>query len=487
VVLRTLGAEDFGIYNVVGGAISMLGFINASMASTVQRYLNNAQGKNDFLAQKEIYNISVVFHVIIATAMLIILWIMQYFLFDGILNISESRLIAAHWVYFCLIVSTFFTIIGVPYDALINAHEDMLTYSIIGIIDIVVKLVIAILITFMAGDKLIIYSILMIAIPVLTYVMMKIYSIKHYAECVLNIKKYFNKTRSKEILGFAGWNLVGTSSGMIGNYGNNIVLNHFFGAVLNAASGVAIQLNGMLSVLSVQFLKALNPMIYKLGGASDSQKMQIYSYIGCKYSYLLLAALSIPVIIEAPYVLRLWLVDVPEWAVFFVRWTMIRALIEQLTLTLNRSLESSGHIKEYNVSVFVFYLTPLLFLTLIYKVGGAPYWNLYIPTVFMAIIPGIVKLYYCRRYCKFDISTFLKTILLQCGIFAFVATIIGVIPSCFIQEGFLRVVLTTILTTLGIIISFVFLLNANEKALLNPMIGKIKSVTNYRTPTKNKL
>lgn len=477
VVLNTLGSEDFGIYNVVGGAITMLGFFNLSMASTVQRYLNNAQGKKDIQAQKEIYNVAVVFHGVIAILMFLVLWLAQFILFNGVLYITLERINAAHWVYLSLMISTFFTIISVPYDAMINAHEDMLTYSIIGIIDIVIKLIIALAITYMNGDRLIIYSVLMIFIPILTYIMMKIYSVKHYEECKVNIRKFYNKKRAKEILGFAGWNLVGTSSGMIGNYGNNIILNHFFGSVLNAASGIAIQLNGMLSVLSGQFLKALNPVIYKLGGENDSQKMMTYSYIGCKYSYILLSILSIPVIIEAPYVLRLWLVEVPEWTVFFVRWTMIRALIEQLTATLNRSLESSGHIREYNIVVFVFYLLPLVLLTAIYFFfGGEPYWNLYIPIIFMAIIPSVFKLLYCNKYCDFSIKEFFSFVLKQCAIFTLIPSFLGIIITFFFSEGLVRLCITSSVVILAIVFCYIIMLNSNEKVMLQPIFDRVNKI-----------
>ena len=284
IVFRTLGAEDFGIYDIVGGAISMLGFLNTSMASTVQRFLNNAQGKNDSLLQRKVYNIGVAFHVTIAIFMVLVLAILFFILFNGILNISPNRMGAAKIVYLCLVISTFFSIITVPYDASINAHEDLLIYSIIGIIDIFLKLGIAIAIVHASSDKLVLYAILMMIVPLATYLMMKIWCMRRYEECLLAIGEYYDKAVAREMLSFSGWSLLGTSSNFVGNYGNSIVLNHFFGTVLNAVLGIANQFQGMLLVLSSGLLRSLNPVIFK-SGSNDPKRLMYYAYVGCKYSF----------------------------------------------------------------------------------------------------------------------------------------------------------------------------------------------------------
>lgn len=398
VVLRTLGAEDFGIYDVVGGAIAMLGFVNTSMASTVQRFLNNAQGKNDDVLQKQVFNIGIAFHLIIAVFMVLVLILMSFFMFNGILNISPNRIDAAKVVYLCLIISTFFTIITVPYDASINAHEDMLTYSIIGIIDIFLKLGVALAIIHTSMDKLILYGILMMFVPIATYLMMGVWCHKKYAECVISIRRYSNRVVAKEMLSYAGWSFVGTSSSIVGNYGNSLVLNHFFGTVLNAVAGIANQFQGMLSVLSAGLMRAINPVIYKMGEV-DKKQMITYSYKGCKYSFILLAIFAIPTIIETPLVLKLWLGKVPEWTVIFVRLQLLRCLLEQLTSSFDKSLGAVGKIKELNIYTFVFNLCPIVFLSIAYSLGCPPYWHFIIAILFMVIIVGIIKIYYCKVYC----------------------------------------------------------------------------------------
>lgn len=473
-VLRTLGAEDFGIYDVVGGAIAMLGFVNTSMASTVQRFLNNAQGKQDFERQKRIFNVGVAFHLVIAIGLTLLLILLSLFLFNGILNISPARMDAAKIVYVCLLVNTFFTIITVPYDASINAHEDMLTYAIIGIIDILLKLVIAIAIIYTTYDKLVFYAILMMAVPILTFVMMKVYCRWKYKECIINLKRCYNREIAHEMLSFAGWNFMGTTSQVVGNYGNSIVLNHFFGATLNAVAGIANQMQGMLAVLSVGMMRALNPIIYKVGGTDDINKMMDYSYKGCKYSYLLLAVLALPIIVETPYVLGLWLGDIPEWTILFVRLQLLRALLEQLTMTLNKSLEAIGKIKEYNIIVFFLNLTPIVLLFVAYSLGCPPYWHFIVAIIIMVGLVSLVKIYYCKLYCNLSVYNYLKIVVSPCMLISVMTLLLSSIPvGLQMEEGVCRFFLTFALSTLAMLSCSYYTLSRQEKNYLLELINRI--------------
>lgn len=462
VVLRTLGAEDFGIYNVVGGAISMLGFLNASMANTVQRFLNNAQGLNDMERQKKIFNCGVVFHIIISIIIVIALFVAYFFLFDGILNISEDRIPAAKIIYACLITNSFFNIITVPYDASINAHEDMLTYAVIGIIDIFLKLGIAIIIARTSSDKLILYGILMMIVPIATYLMMKIWCVINYEECKISLKRYFDKSISKEMLAFAGWSFVGTSSNVVGNHGNSIVLNHFFGTTLNTVAGIANQFQGMLIVLSNGMLRSLNPIIYKTG-SNETNKMMEYSYKGCKFSFILLSFLAFPIIVETPYVLKLWLGNVPEWTVLFVRLQLLRCLLEQMTTTFDRSLAAVGKIMEYNLFSMVFNLSPILLLFIAYSMGLPPYWHFIVAIFFMVVLIGIVKIFLCYKYCGLDLFRFMRVVLQPCLFISFIVLSILMLLNMNIEGGIIRLIITTCVSTIMIICVSLLFMSKEEK------------------------
>ena len=475
IVLRTLGADDFGIYDVVGGAISMLGFLNTSMASTVQRFLNNAQGKNDEVLQKQVYNVGVVFHVSIAIIVVLVLGALFFILFNGILNIHPERVDAAKIVYLCLVVSTFFNIITVPYDASINAHEDLLTYSIIGIIDIFLKLGVAIAIVRTSMDRLVLYAMLMMIVPIATYTMMKVWSTRMYKECKLSIKQYYDHNVAKEMLSFSGWALLGTSSNLVGNYGNSIVLNHFFGTVLNAVMGIANQFQGMLLVLSSGMLRSINPVIYK-SGATDPHRLMYYSFKGCKYSFLLLAIFAIPVIIETPFVLFIWLGDVPEWAVLFVRLQLIRCLLEQLTSTLNKSLESISRIKELNIYTFILNLAPIVVLSIIYSIGCKPYWHYIIAIFFMVVLSGIVKIYYNVKFCNMNMAMYIKHVLTPCILITAISFCVAWLMELLLPSNQLCSLVIIALTCASVILTTVLVMDKDEKqVLINFVRNRIKS------------
>jgi len=286
-VLAALGAENFGIFNLVGGAIAMLSFLNGAMSSASQRFMSYAQGEGDHKKQKYIFNVSTLLHFFIAIAVVILLELAGYFFFNGLLKIDPDRMYAAKIIYQFLIVSTFFTVISVPYDAVINAHENMLFVAITGIIESILKLGIAFYITYTNFDKLISYGLLMASLAILMLIIKQIYCHIKYEEVTINIRKYRDKDIFKEMTGFAGWSFLGSSSSLIANYGQGIVLNIFFGTFVNAAQGISIQVSGQLSAFATTMMKALNPVLAKSEGAGNRKLMIKASMIGSKVSFFM--------------------------------------------------------------------------------------------------------------------------------------------------------------------------------------------------------
>lgn len=314
-ILNSLGASDFGIFNIVGGAIAMLGFLNAAMASATQRFMSYSEGEGNKEKQKSIFNVSFILHLGISFVVGIALLIAGYFFFNGILNIPEDRIFAAKVVYGSLIVSTMFTVMTVPYDAAMNAHENMKYYAIVGIFESFLKLAVAFACVYTTFDKLIVYGSLMACIPLITLTIMRVYCHKHYEECVIAPRRYWNKGLMKEMTSFAGWNFMSSAVIIISAYGQGIILNNFFGTLLNAAQGIASQINGQLQVLSSNMLKAVNPILGKSAGAQNTQMLIKSTMFGAKYASALYSLIAIPVFIEAPYILKLWLHNVPEWTI----------------------------------------------------------------------------------------------------------------------------------------------------------------------------
>lgn len=348
-ILNSLGASDFGIFNIVGGAIAMLGFLNMAMASATQRFMSYAEGVGQKEKQKNIFNVSVILHFLIALFVGIMLLVTGYFFFRGILNIPVGRVDAAKVVYSSLIISTMLTVMTVPYDAVMNAHENMKYYAIVGIVESLLKLGGAFIVVYTFFDRLVVYGILMACIPLITMIIMRVYCHKHYEECLFDPRRYWDKAVMKKMTKYAGWSLLSSSSAIINGYGSGIVLNHFFGTVLNAAYGVCGQLNGQLLAFSNNMLKALNPSIVKAEGCGLRDKMFASAFTGCKISFILYSLLAIPFSFEAPYILHLWLKNVPPYTVLFCRLSCLIITIEQCYLPLNTALGAIGNIKQISL------------------------------------------------------------------------------------------------------------------------------------------
>ena len=480
-ILSSLGASDFGIYNVVGGAIAMMGFLNSTLANATQRFMSYSLGEGDEDRCKSVFNISIVLHLIIALVTVLLLLIAMWPLFGGILNIPAERVGSAKVVYLCLVFSTFLTIINVPYDAVMNAHENMLYYSIIGIFEALLKLGIAICCVYTAKDKLVLYGLLMACIPLSTLTIMKAYCHRHYGECVLAPRKYWDKEKAGEILSFSGWNFMTAVTSLFTAQGIGIVLNHYFGTLLNAAQGVANQINGYMSTFSQQLKKAVNPVIVKKAGSGEVESMNKVTISGCKFNTFLILLLAIPCIVEMPYILDVWLKDVPDWAVAFCTLQLIQTIVCQMVASVSTAIYAQGDIKAYAIWKSIMNAAPLFITWLAFGIGGGPVW-LYIPMILVWGIGGdIVLLVYARKKCGLPASRFIREAILPILGMAIVMLVLGYIPSLFMDAGIVRLILCVLLTVAGFACSlFLFGMNKDEKsAFVMPLLRRFsrKSVS----------
>ena len=287
-ILNSLGASDFGIFNIVGGAISMLAFLNGSMAAATQRFMSYAEGENNIEKKSLIFNSSVVLHFLIAIVVGLILEVGALFLFDGILNIPQDRINPAKIIYHCAVLSTIFTILTVPYDAVVNAHENMLYYALVGIFEALLKLGTAFIVVYTLNDKLIVYGIFTAVTALIVQVTMRIYCIHNYEECHLSLRNKVDVEILKEMAVFAGWNALSSILGVLSQYGMSVVLNHFFGTIVNAAQGVANQISGQLGALSSNAMKAVNPVIVKSAGAHNGDMLYRSTILGSKALFFII-------------------------------------------------------------------------------------------------------------------------------------------------------------------------------------------------------
>ena len=413
IILSALGSADFGIFNVIGGSIAMLGFLNSTLANATQRFMSYAEGEGILDNKRRVFNVSLVLHFIIGIVTIILLLSIMPLLFNNVLNIDPQRIFSAKTIYYCLIISSFLSIINVPYEAVLNAHENMLIYSLVGIADSILRLCIAFVCVYSAYDKLIVYGILMTCIPLLTLSYMKLYCHRHYNECILAPVKYWDKMLTRKIFGFSGWNFLTAISSLFTVQGIGVVLNHFYGSVLNAAQGIANQVNAQLSSFSVNMMKAVNPVIVKKNASKDLASMNKVTLTSCKFSAYLIMFFAVPVMLEMPYILGIWLKQVPAWTALFCILQLIYSILTHASNAASTAVYASGHIKYYAIYKCIMNTLPLIATYVCFALGGSPIW-LYIPMlIFMGLGGNVVILYYAHKECSMSVKAYFRDIQLM--------------------------------------------------------------------------
>ena len=472
-LLASLGAADYGIFTIIGGSIAMLGFLNSTMANATQRFMSYAEGGGDLEQKKKIFNISLILHVFISLLTCLLLFLVSVPLFNGILNIQPERMYAAKIVYSCLIFSTMLTIVNTPYDAVINAHENMLYYSIIGVFESLLKLSIAIYCVYTLYDKLIVYGLLMAMVPLITLTIMKVYCHRHYEECVIAPCRYWDGALVKRIVTFSGWNFMTAISSLFTFQGMGLVLNHFYGTTLNAAHGIAQQVNSQLSQFSVNMMKALNPVIVKNAGAGNYDVMNKATIAGCKFSTYIMLFFAVPLIIEMPYVLKIWLVEVPDWTVLFCILQIVVGVICQMTESASSAIYAQGNIKWYAIYKSLMNLLPVIIAYVSFAFGCAPYW-LYVPMVVVWGIGGdIVIVRYVQKLCGISILLFVKGVLSPVLGASLMMLLMGWSSKFFVEESYLRLISCCLLTTVGLLVSLLsFGMSDDERSWVMEMIRR---------------
>lgn len=347
VVLNTLGVEDYGIYNVVGGVVAMFGFINGSMASATQRYITFALGKGNFENLQKVFSTALQIHLLISLLIVILgetvgLW----FMYEQ-MKIPADRMDAAFWVLQCSIMSTVVMILSVPYNADIIAHERMSAFAYISVLEVILKLAVVYVLLIFSYDKLVLYAFLILSVQILIRFCYSYYCNKHFEE-----SKYswiWDKSLFKEMTGFAGWSLFGNLSAVLFGQGLNMLLNVFFGPVVNAARAIAVQVQGAIQQFVGNFQMALNPQITKTYAKGELDEMHKLMFRSARFSFYLLFFLSLPVLLETDFILTIWLKTVPEHTIIFLRIMICISLIFTLSNPLMIANQATGKVQKYQI------------------------------------------------------------------------------------------------------------------------------------------
>ena len=413
VVLNTLGAENYGIYNVVAGVVVLFSFVNNAMATSVQRFLNFYLGKNDTEKTRNVYSASLVIHGIICLIFTVLAETVGLWFVNAKLNIPTGRSNAAFWCYQTAVITTLANIMRVPYNAVIIAYEKMSFFAGLSIVEAVLKLSVVFLLKITHLDKLVFYSFLLTGVSFVILAIYKFYCNKNFE--IAHYRKNQDKGLGKELVSFSGWSLFGAVANVANTQGTNIVLNIFTNVTVNAAMGIANQVNAAVYSFVSNFQTAFNPQLVKNYAAGEKKELNQLIFRASKFSFLLLWLIVLPLSLNLETVLTLWLKNVPEYSVVFVQLILICSLVDCMTYPIAVAVQASGNIKFYQIiiSCFIFANLPLSILFRFW--GMSPYSVLFI-RFFLCLFILVFRVLYLNFSQSFSVKNFIFQVLLRCAV-----------------------------------------------------------------------
>lgn len=464
VVLNSLGVENYGIYCVVAGFVSMLTILSGSLSSSISRFITYELGKGDKSNLQTLFNTSVLIQVSIALIVFFVGELLGHYIINSLLQIPVDRLNAAVWTYNCSLLVFVANLINVPFNASIIAHEKMTAFAYVGIVDVLLKLGIALLISVSPYDKLIVYSLLLLIQSWLITSIYIIYCKRKFDEC--RFLKKIDKTTLKNMTSFAGWAFLTSGAAVLNTQGLNILINIFFGVVLNAARGVAAQIEAVVIKFVNDFTTALNPQIIKSYAEGNLSAMNALVCRGAKFSFFLLLFLSLPIMFEANTFLHWWLGIVPKHTVNFFRLTMVASMLTVLGNTGVTACMASGNIKKYtiiltSIGLFVFPLTVLA-----YKFG-LPVESCYVVYIMVYSVINVVRLFLMKRLVQFPVMMYVNRVIIPVIMVTITALVLPMLSYVFLSEGILRFLITVFLCIIGVLLGVVmFGFTCGERAII---------------------
>ena len=450
VVLETLGAGDYGISNLVGGVVGMMGIVTSLLAQGTTRFITIALGKNNWEELKNTFSASITIHLILSGVILIVGEAIGPFLI-GRLNIPVDRMGAAQFVFQLSLVTSLVGIMQSPYHAAIVAHEKMNVFAFISIWDVLAKLGIVYLLTVLDIDKLKLYSFLLFIVCLATMLMYTLYCRKHFNECC-DVTIRPDRKLYREIFNYTGWNAIGSVAFTLNSQGVTILLS-VFGTAVNAARGIAGSVSSVVYRFVASFQTAAKPQIVKLCAVHDYDGMNNLIMRVSKFSSYLMGFIGIPLFLEMDYVLQLWLKEVPEYTTVFARLTLIQGLVQSMDFPIGAGIHAVGKMKLPNLTSAFIYMVILPISYVGIKLGASPQIT-YVMVVCMYPLAMFMDLYILRKYTEFRAWGFLRQVVLKSIMLILMTTVLTeyIVAICFL-EGFLKLVVTVGVS------SFLFLLS----------------------------
>lgn len=469
IVLEALEISDYGLYSVVGGLVAMLGFMTNALVITTQRYMSYYYHENVAYVKKLFVN-SLFLHLLIGGGLSLVLLLPQDWLVNNVLNIPADRIQAAVYVYGITIFMLFVTIVTAPFKALFIARENIVYISVVEVCDGILKLLLAFCLLGVTVDKLLFYAGMMALIILVNFFAFAIYSLLHYEECTIKIRRCdIEKDSLRRLMGFAGWTTYGMGAVAARNQGTAVILNCFFGTVINAAYGIAFQVQSAVSFVATSIYNAMNPQIMKAEGAGEREKASFLAARESKYSAILMSVVIVPLIMEMPSVLDWWLKDVPEGSVLFCRSILVAFLCDQMTYGLHTLNQALGNIRVYTLMVYTPKLLTLPLIWLLLR-HGADVWTAMCVYVGIELLVAVFRLPYLKYTAGICVWRYLKKViaplLFLCGILVSVGYL-----CMFLGFGFWTSLF--VMSVSGVLLVWFVILDEGERSSLSSFI-KVK-------------
>lgn len=478
VVLNTLGIEDFGIYNITGGVVMMFAFFNSAMTSATQRFLSFAIGKGDLIELKKVFNATQTIHFFLGVIIFFLAETLGLWFVETRIVIPHDRMNAAIWVYHFSVLTFIVSIIQVPYDALIIAHEKMKVYAYVSILEVFLKLIIVFLLMWISFDKLKAYGVLIFVVVFIITLVFILYTRINFRESKFEIVR--DKKMYNTLIKYSGWNLFGNIAFMTKVQGVNIILNIFFGPLINSAQAIANQVQAAVQGFVSNFQLAVNPQIVKSFANDEKEYLTSLIFRGSKFSFYLMYLLSLPIILEGKQILVFWLKSVPEYTFIFTTLTLVVILITCITGPLTTSIQATGKIANYQtiVGTLQIFILPISFVLL--KLTNYPIIPLLV-TICIETIALFICIYFSSKAVGFSIFEFIKEIFFKNLLIVILTFPILILIRDSIEPSFLRLILIGIISfALTAVVMYGFGLSKSERFIVKEAIKKMLKSILYR-------
>lgn len=479
VVLSALGEIDYGVNSLVAGLIGMLAFLQSTISTSSIRFIAYGIGKDDPEYVQKTFKASVFLHFSFAFVIVIFIEIIGLFMLDQVLNIPSARLRDATIVFHITVLTTFVAITSVPYDAMMNAYEDFFAFSVIDTLSLLFGLLIAFSLIIFENNRLILYSAFTAINFVITRAVKQYYCQRKYAASNLATKSTIDWKTVKEMLAFAGWKTLDAGASVFYYQLRGIIMNIFFGVSLNASNGIAVNFTSQINNFSSNLTTAVNPQLIKSEGEGNRFKVLELTKMSAKFSLFLFALFSFPIIAEADYILKLWLINPPPFSALFIRLILLEMLLQKLTHPLTTSLQAVGKIKGITVIVTLNLIIQVVISYFLYSMGFPP------STIYMVAIIGTIgisttsRIYFGKVLLKLSVRDYFSSVFIKGLTPLLIAMLVNFVTLNLVEESFSRMLLSFILITITLIISIRYF------GLSEFEYSRIKTIINFYLKRKN--